>query len=61
MPDDEFTPVEYKVELIHDLISNKGMNVNSLCHNLEEALNGLGEHGWELVIFTNSQAIFKRS
>jgi len=61
MPDDEFTPVEYKVELLSDLVSNKGMEVHGSCHNLETALNDFGKQGWELVVWSNSLVVFKRS
>jgi hypothetical protein len=58
----EFTPVEYKVELVHDLSSNKAGQIHNPCHNLEEALNELGAEGWELVSWNrmDGYAIFKR-
>ena len=55
-----FVPVEYKVELLHDLSS--GSTGHNRCHNLEEALNELGAEGWELAALNrmDGYAIFKR-
>lgn len=59
---DEFTPVEYKVELVHHLSSHKSKQQHKPCDNLEEALNELGAEGWELVSWNKMDgfAIFKR-
>ena len=59
---EDFTPVEYKVELIHDLSLDKPGQHHNPCHNLEQALNELGAEGWELVVWVRMKgfAIFKR-
>ena len=57
-----FVPVEYKVELVHDLVENRPGRIHNPCYNIEEALNELGAEGWELVVWNkmDGYAIFKR-
>ncbi len=59
---EDFTPVEYKVELIHDLKRDKGGQLHNPSDNLEEALNEFGAAGWELAVWNrmDGYAIFKR-
>ena len=58
---EDWIPVEYKVELIHDLSANKQGSILNPCRNLEEALNELGAAGWDLVHSDSTYIIFSRS